>query len=111
KKRAPGKDPNTTGLGWNSYHAKAYALPEELHPTHWIGQTAIDFLQNYDLSNPLFLKVSWERPHSPYDPPQRFVDMYKNVKIPPPAIGGEGSWDEKFAHFHPNKSNAARGNF
>jgi len=111
KRIAPGKDPNATGLGWNSYHAKAYALEEHLHPTHWIGQNAVDFIKNYDLDDPLYLKVSWERPHSPYDPPQRFLDMYNNVKIPKPAIGGKGTWDEKFAHYHPDNPSAALGNF
>jgi arylsulfatase A-like enzyme len=111
KHKAPGKDPNATGLGWNSYHTKTYALPEELHPTHWIGQSAVDFIHNYDLQKPLFLKVSWERPHTPLDPPQRFVDMYKGVSIPAPVVGGKGTWDERFAHDHPNRPNAWLGNF
>jgi arylsulfatase A-like enzyme len=111
KHQAPGKNPNATGLDWNSYYAKVYALPEKLHPTYWIGQTAIDFLHNYDLPNPLFLKVSWERPHSPFDSPQRFLNLYKGVKIPPPAIGGKGTWDEKFVHYHPDNPNAWLGNF
>lgn len=85
--QAPGEDPDKTGLGWNSHLAKPYALDERLHPTSWIGQTALDFLDNYALDAPLYLKVSFERPHSPYDPPQQYVDMYRDVKIPPPVTG------------------------
>lgn len=111
KLHAPRKNPNATGLPQNGYQPKAYAFNEDLHVTHWTGNTTIEFLNNYNLENPLFLKVSFIKPHSPYNPPQRFVDMYKGVKIPPPAIGGKGSWDEKFAHDHPNNLDAWLGNF
>ena len=87
KLQAPGVDPDKTGLGWNSYEARAYALDERLHPTRWIGKTAVDFLDRYDLDAPLFLKVSFERPHSPYDPPQRYLDRYRDVTIPGPVTG------------------------
>lgn len=87
KRQAPGVDPDATGLGWNSYEARPYALDERLHPTRWIGQTAVDFIDHYDLEAPLFLKVSFERPHSPYDPPERYVDRYRDLRIPPPVTG------------------------
>ena len=45
-------------------------------------------------TNRLFLKVSFARPHSPYDPPQRYLDMYKDALIPDPAIG---DWCGKYA--------------
>ena len=52
-------------------------------------------IQNYDNGNqPLFLKVSFARPHSPYDPPQRFLDMYKDAQVPDPVIG---DWCGKYA--------------
>jgi arylsulfatase A-like enzyme len=69
--QAPGEYPHKTGLGWNSHLARPYALDERLHPTSWIGQTALDFLDHYQADTPLFLKISFERPHSPYDPPQK----------------------------------------
>ncbi len=90
RQRAPGLNPDATGLGWNDYRAWPYVLPEELHPTHWIGDTAIDFLQRYDGKKPFFLKVSWERPHSPYDPPKRFWDAYREDEMPRPVFG---AWD------------------
>lgn len=59
----------------------AYAN-ESLHPTAWVGQQAVDFITNRSafIANvslkeaPWFLKVSFHRPHSPYDPPQRLID-------------------------------------
>ncbi|MCY1722817.1 arylsulfatase [Prolixibacteraceae bacterium Z1-6] len=87
KLNAPGEDPDKTGIGWNDHGSGVYQLDEKLHPTYWTGKTAVELIENYDLKKPLFLKVSFARPHSPYDPPQRFLDMYKDAKIPEPVIG------------------------
>ena len=87
-------DPDATGIGWNDYRAKPYALPERLHPTHWMGDTAVEFLRAYKRPEPFFLKVSFARPHSPYDAPQRFFDMYKDADIPRASVG---KWAERHA--------------
>jgi choline-sulfatase len=95
REHAPkGMTPDDTGIGWNDHRAAAYALPEEFHPTRWIGDTAIDFLDSYRKEEPFFLKVSWERPHSPYDPPKRFLEAYREDEMPAPAIG---DWAAKHA--------------
>jgi len=94
KEQAPDLDPEATGIGWNDHRAGVYALPEHLHPTHWTGQTAVRFIQDYRREEPLFLKVSFARPHSPYDPPQRFWDMYRDEDMPAPHVG---KWAGKYA--------------
>lgn len=93
KLNAPGQDPDETGIGWNEHRAGVYKLDEKLHPTYWTGKTAVEMIENYDLEKPLFLKISFARPHSPYDPPQRFLDMYNDVEIPAPVIG---DWTERW---------------
>jgi len=107
KLNAPGQDPDKLGIGWNEHRAGVYPLDEELHPTVWTGQTAVELIGNYDLDAPLFLKISFARPHSPYDPPQRYLDMYENTEIPAPPVG---EWAERFADF-PETPNAAFGDF
>ena len=92
--QAPGQDPDLTGIGWNDHGASPYRLEERLHPTAWTGQTATELIRHYDNKQPLFLKVSFARPHSPYDPPQRYLDMYKNKEIPKPVAG---DWCGKYA--------------
>ena len=94
KAGAPDLDPDATGIGWNDYRARAYVLPEELHPTHWTGETAVDFIQKYNRPEPFLLMVSFARPHSPYDPPSRFMRMYNEADMPLPYIG---KWAEKYA--------------
>lgn len=73
KQVAPNLNPDETGIGWNDYRTQEYALDENLHPTHWTAQTAVDFVNNYNKDNPFLLKISFARPHSPYDPPKRFL--------------------------------------
>ena len=107
KLKAPGMDPNATGIGWNEHRAGVYALNEHLHPTYWTGQTAVELIDNYNLNRPLLLKVSFARPHSPYDPPQRFLDQYREAEMPEPFVG---DWCAEFADF-PMTKDAAFGNF
>jgi choline-sulfatase len=92
--QAPHLNPDETGIGWNDYPAKPYALPENLHPTNWTAQSAINFLKGYSRSEPFFLKVSFARPHSPYDPPKRFMDKYADANIPRASVG---KWAAKYA--------------
>ena len=91
---APGLDPRATGLGSNDHRGKMYALPEELHSIHWTSEIALDFIRKYDRPDPLFLKVSFLYPHSPYDAPKRFWDMYDPKDIPTPQVG---DWAAKYA--------------
>lgn len=108
--QAFGLTPDSTGIGWNAHGAKAYALPEKLHPTVWTGDRAVEAIEGYTSDQPLFLKVSFARPHSPYDPPQRILDMYQDRDIPKPFIGNWcGNLPEES---HPEKNpEAFKGNF
>lgn len=101
-----GADPLATGNGtmdWNSWRAAPYVYDEQLHPTAWVGRTAVGWLQNYSASArlseaaggaaaPFFLKVSFHRPHSPYDPPARLLNATMGV---PPLYAG-GNWCERY---------------
>lgn len=91
---APGLNPDLTGLGWNDYDAKPYALPERLHPTRWTGDVATRFIENYSRPEPFFLKVSFARPHSPYDPPERCMKPYLDRELPPAVVG---NWAQRWA--------------
>lgn len=104
---APGLNPDSTGIGWNEHNGKVYALDEKLHPTTWTANEALKMIERHDKKKPLFLKISFARPHSPYDPPKRLFDEYENVKVPSPHIG---DWCNQFAN-RPNTKNAAFGDF
>ena len=109
----PGCNPDSTGIGWNDHGASAYKLPERLHPTVWTADMAVKVIENWNTntSSPLFLVISFARPHSPYDPPQRILDMYDGIEMEAPAHGewsrdiGKDITDPKV------KPNAAFGQF
>ena len=92
--QAPNLDPDATGLGWNDFDAKPYALPERLHPTAWTGQTAAAWIDSYRRPEPFFLQVSFARPHSPYDPPERFWRRYQDADLPAATVA---PWAKRFA--------------
>ena len=101
-------DPDATGIGFNDYRSKAYALPEHLHPTHWTGDTASNFIESYNRPGPFFLKVSFARPHSPYDPPRRFMDMYADADLPKRNLG---DWCFRHAEKHGPEFSPWHGDF
>ncbi|MDZ4857768.1 MAG: arylsulfatase [Candidatus Hydrogenedentes bacterium] len=90
----PTIDPDVTGLTFNDHRAWPYKLADEAHPTHWTGDTAVNFISTYQQPEPFFLKVSFARPHSPWDPPQRWWDRYAETDLPKARVG---KWAEKYA--------------
>lgn len=76
-----------TGLNWNGWLGRPFHADETLHPTHWTADRAIEFLKKRDPGKPFFLKCSFARPHSPYDAPQVYYDMYKDRELPAPYVG------------------------
>lgn len=77
------------GIDWNSWVSRPFHLPEYLHPTAWTVNEAIRFLQRRDPTRPFFLKVSFARPHSPYDAPPYYFDLYDRREDLPRAAVGE----------------------
>ncbi|WP_440897568.1 arylsulfatase [Amphibacillus sp. Q70] len=76
------------GLDCNSSTvARPWALAEELHPTNWVVTRSIDFLRRRDPTKPFFLNMSFVRPHPPFDPPEFYYNMYKDLELPDPPIG------------------------
>ena len=75
------------GMDWNSWVSRPSHLPEHLHPTHWTASQSVEWLGRRDPNKPFFLMTSFDRPHSPYDPPQVYYDLYRDVEIPRPHVG------------------------
>jgi arylsulfatase A-like enzyme len=76
-----------TGLECNSWVARPWIYEEHLHPTNWVVDQSINFLQRKDPSKPFFLMMSFVRPHSPLDPPGYYFDMYQDKDLPEPLMG------------------------
>ena len=84
----PGEDINATGLHYTDHRGGiAFPFEEKYHATHWTAERAIDFLENYQGEQPWLLKVSFQRPHPPFDPPKRWLDQYQVTDIPKANVG------------------------
>jgi arylsulfatase len=87
----PGVTPDDHGVYWNSWHARPWHTDEYLHPTAWTMSRALDFLDARSRARarerPLFLNISFARPHSPYVPPQPYWEQYIDQELPPPNVG------------------------
>ena len=107
---APDLNPDSSHMDWNGHSAQAYPLADTLHPTWWTGERAVRLIEGYDRDEPLFLKVSFARPHSPYDPPRRLLDLYADKEIPAPWVG---DWCARWQQPADSKADpeAAFGNF
>lgn len=87
--RSDAPHPLYFGIMSNDRTARPWTLPEHLHHTNWVTETAVDFLGKYrDPSCPVFLHLSYWAPHQPAIPPQVYWDRYKDTDWSP-AIG---SW-------------------
>lgn len=114
KENAPNLEIDGTGLGPTDHRSGIYPYDDELHPTAWTANQAIEFIDSHSSKEPFFLKIAFHRPHPPFDPPKRWLDFYKNRVIPKAIVG---SWsEEKFGGFNEAPSpkeqlNAPRGNY
>ena len=71
----------------NTYLVRPWTADRELHPTEWTVTEAIEHVKGRDPSRPLFMKLSFHRPHPPIDPPEMYWNMYRDAELPGPAIG------------------------
>ncbi len=58
-------------------------VPEELYPTNYIAERAIDYLNSQaDADDPFFTYISFPDPHHPFNPPGKYWDMYSPDDFP-----------------------------
>lgn len=57
-------------------------VKEEGYSTHLIGGEAVRLIQSHDASQPLFLYLTFNAPHSPYQAPEEYVERYQHLKDP-----------------------------
>ncbi len=67
---------------WESFGTAATGLPEKFYSTNWIANHSIETLENWDDSGNM-LMVGFIKPHHPFDPPQKWADMYNPETLQP----------------------------
>ena len=76
------------GCDANGWLARPWHLDERVHPTKWTVDVTLQQIRKRDPTRPFFVWSSHLRPHSPYDPPQFFWDMYISRELPEVPVGG-----------------------
>ncbi len=94
------------GIDSNGWLARPWHLEERYHPTVWTTNTALEMLEKRDPTKPFFIWISHHRPHSPYDPPKFFWDMYIDRELPEIP---RGQWSEEHNVEMPPDMRAWRG--
>ncbi|WP_461812916.1 arylsulfatase [Faecalimonas sp.] len=93
-------DFNASGPECNSWVTHPWIYEERFHPTNWVTEESIRFLETRDRTRPFFLMSSYVRPHQPFDAPASYFDLYKDKDLRKPAYS---DWDniemtEKFGY-------------
>lgn len=53
-------------------------LPAKDHPTAWIGDKSVEFIENHSGDKPFFLMSSFIHPHPPFSPPAPWNKLYRD---------------------------------
>src|SRR5699024_6440467 len=64
-----------------------------------ITDDALDWIDNRDPSKPFMLMLHHKAPHRPWDPPERYKDLYSDMEFPEP---------DTFQDEYENRANAAK---
>ena len=64
------------------YVPQVSPFPPADHPTQWVGDKSVDYIENCDPEKPMFLVSSFIHPHPPFNPPAPWNKLYRED---PPA--------------------------
>lgn len=70
--------------------SNTFPLDEKYHPDQYVGRMATQWIRDANPEDPFYLHIGFQGPHDPYDPPQRFVDLYKDRQVPKPHVDQGG---------------------
>ena len=89
----PRADHQETGIGCNALTARPWEREERLHPTRWVADQSLRFLERRDPTRPFFLYMSFHRPHAPFDPPGWLWEKYRERDFGERPVG---DWVSRF---------------
>lgn len=79
------------------YMPQPSRLPEKLHPTNWIGDRTVQYIEkNQDA--PWYLFASFIHPHPPFAPPVPWHKLYDPVQMPLPLYTSDDEGMQMFVN-------------
>ncbi|MDP4152709.1 MAG: sulfatase-like hydrolase/transferase [Bacillota bacterium] len=61
-------------------------LPAKHHPTQWVGDRSVEFIDKYSSDKPFLLMSSFIHPHPPFSPPTPWNKLYRMGDMPAPFV-------------------------
>ena len=88
EKEGWGALPEPHGVRGEMYYVPQVSqLPARLHPTQWIGDRSVAFIEEQtDSDQPWMLKSSYIHPHPPFAPPSPWHKLYRSFDMPLPKV-------------------------
>lgn len=82
------------------YMPQIAQLPVEDHPTNWVGSKSVEYIENFDPNESMFLFSSFIHPHPPYNPPSPWQKLYREDPPEPfvPAAEDMPAFREMMGH-------------
>lgn len=68
------------------YVPQVSQLPAEAHPTQWIGDKSVEYINAFDSEKPMFLVSSFIHPHPPFCPPAPWNKLFRSEDLPDPFV-------------------------
>lgn len=68
------------------YVPQVSQLPAEAHPTQWIGDRSVEYINGFDSEKPMFLVSSFIHPHPPFCPPAPWNKLFRSEDLPDPFV-------------------------
>jgi choline-sulfatase len=81
--------------GWISKVSHDSVLPTEAFHDVYLGNRAVEWIENVSGEFPWLFFVGFVGPHDPFDPPQEYAERYRDTEMPDPiasAVDGKPSW-------------------
>ena len=66
------------------FQCKVSPLPPDLYIDGWVGNRAVEFIEEHDGEKPFFMFVGLPNPHNPFEPPEPYASMYDPAEMPIP---------------------------
>lgn len=86
------------------YVPQPSVLPEKAHPTRWVGDRALDFLDSVaDTDRPWCLYGGFVHPHPPFAPPVPWHKIYRAPDMPLPDLPENRDELLSFINYHQNR--------
>ncbi|GMU90991.1 MAG: arylsulfatase [Candidatus Hydrogenedentota bacterium] len=78
-------DREKSGLPINGFsYTKPIELADEAYNDNWVGQNALDLIEDFPKDKPWFLQVNFPGPHNPMDITPTMAPWYKDTKFDQP---------------------------